>query len=143
MKKLIPSLYVLISSSAAFAVIDPGVYVGVSLAGKECALEVYEISFEKDVRHPLNERIRVRTNGDEFKVSHSQEIDVKKGLVTMNRDRYEGILSTANGANALVIDVLTNPRDVSVPVSYKWIEDNWKINKSGTITCQNLRRRAH
>jgi len=135
------SLLVFLASASSFAVIDPGIYVGVSLAGKECLLEVYDTSFEQDTRHPLNERTRVRTNGDEFKVYHSREIDLKKGIVTIARERYEGILATTNGANALSIDVVTNARDISIPTGYKWIEDNWKADKHGTITCQNLRRR--
>lgn len=135
------SLIALFATAPAFAHIEPGVWTGVSLAGKECILEVYEQSFERDVRHPLNERIRVRTNGDEFKIYHPRTIDPKKGLVSMNHDRFEGILSTPTGSNALVVEMM-DTKEYEGPTSYKWIEDNWKTNQSGTITCLQLRRRG-
>lgn len=135
------SFLALIVASSALAHIEPGVWTGVSLAGKECVLEVYEQSFDRDVRHPLNERIRVRVNGDEFKIYHPRTVDVKKGLVSMNHDRFEGILATAMGSNALVIDMM-HSKEFEGPTGYKWIEDNWKTNKSGTITCLKLRHRG-
>ena len=142
MKNFVISTFIaLVATLPALARIEPGIWSGVSLAGKECILEVYEQSFERDVRHPLNERIRVRVAGDEFKVQFPREIDAKKGIVTVNHDRYEGILATAVGANALTIEMV-NTKEFEGPTSYKWIEDNWKANKTGSMTCLELRHRS-
>lgn len=125
---------------SASAHIEPGVWVGKSASGKECALEVFEQTFDRDVHHPLNERIRVRVNGDEFRIYHPREIDLRKNVVKFNHDRFESVLPTGVGSNALVIDML-HAKDFEGPTGFRWIEDNWKTKASRSLTCLGLKHR--
>jgi len=127
-----------LSTTSAFAHIEPGLWKGVMSDGKECALEVFEQTFENDLRHPLNERIRVRLNGVEFKIYHPRSIQLEKGLVTFNHDFFEAILPTATGSDALVID-MAHTEEFEGPTGYRFISHNWKTKSSVTVTCSSLR----
>lgn len=129
---------VALSTPSALAHIEPGIWKGVASDGTECALEVFEQTFENGMRHPLNERIRVRLYGDEFMIYHPRAIDLATGAVTFNHDLFEGILATSTGSNALVID-MAHTEEFEGPTGYRWIRDNWKTKSSVTVTCRSLR----
>lgn len=139
-KSVLIALAVLTSFTAlsAFAHIEPGIWKGVNPDGKECVLEVFEQTFESDVRHPLNERIRVRVNGDEFQIYHPRAIDATKGLVSFNHDFFEGVLATSVGSNAIVI-TMVHSDEFEGPSSFRWMRDNWKTGDGAMLTCEKLK----
>jgi len=132
------SIFASLASVTAFAHIEPGVWKGVNPDGKECTLEVFEQTFESNLRHPLNERIRVRVNGDEFQIYHPRAIDETKGVVTFNHDYFEGVLANSEGSNALVINMLHSD-DFEGPTAFRWIRDNWKTHQGAMLTCERLK----
>jgi hypothetical protein len=123
---------------SAFAHIEPGLWSGLTPEGQECRMEVFEQTFEQGLAHPLNERIRVRVNGDEFRIYHPRAIDRTKGRVSFNHDYFEGILATQTGSNAIVV-TMEHSDQFEGPTQFIALRDNWKTGKGIKMTCTNLR----
>ena len=138
MKNLFAALFAFIAATPAFAHIEPGTWTGKSAAGQECSMVVYEQTFERDMHHPLNERIRVKIGAEEFKIYHPRSIDTSKNVVNFNHDLFEGVSPTTTGSNALVIEMV-HTEEFEGPSGYRWIEHNWKTKSSRAITCLNLK----
>jgi hypothetical protein len=136
MKSMITFIVSLISISS-FAHIEPGTWTGKTSAGAECSFEAFEQTFEQDLHHPLNERIRVRANGDELMIRHPFGIDGEKGLVTFDHDHFEGLLPTKTGSKAIIID-MAHSEEFEGPTAFRWIDHDWKAKTSTLTVCSGL-----
>lgn len=127
-----------LASASTFAHIEPGSWAGQTPAGAPCGFEAFEQTFENNLRHPLNERIRIRVNGDEFLIRHPYHVDAAKGLVTFDHDHFEGLTPMKGGSRAVVI-TMSHSESSEGPTAIRWIHHDWQAKKSATTQCSNLR----
>jgi hypothetical protein len=108
-----------LSSLLAMAHVEPGAHKGTGADGSACEMTAGATYFDKNTRHPLNERIEITVNGDTFVVGHPPVISVEQKSAFFDHDYFHGVLPTAKGAKALVIkmqhsDTFEGPSEFSV-----------------------------
>lgn len=136
MKNLIFAI-VLLSSVSSFAGLELGKYQGTSAKGV-CNLEVVSYSYENDVKHPLNERVKIIENGYEWIVRHPPVINVEAGKVRFDHNYFEAVLPTPTGAKFMQMTI-NHDAEPHAPTSYTFIEDNYRDSaKSIKEVCSNL-----
>lgn len=118
----------------AQAHIEPGVHTGKTADGQVCEMTVGNTYFDKNVRHPLNERIDITVNGDAFTVQHPPVISVTNKSAFFDHDHFHGVLPTSTGAKALVID-MAHTDQFEGPVSFHLIIHAYKANSRQLLTC--------
>lgn len=141
MKNLFTIATLLISSST-FAHVEPGTYVGETPDGEECMIEAIRQYYVDNVKHPLNERIELKTEqGIKFTVGHPPVIDETEGdeVAAFNHDYFEGILPTKTGAAALVINMKHEEGKEGRPVAFHIINHNWKEKKVSALHCEAIK----
>ncbi|HEX4922942.1 MAG TPA: hypothetical protein VFV50_02615 [Bdellovibrionales bacterium] len=132
MTKLITAL--VLFAVPAFAHISPGVHKGLTADNKECAMTVGETYFENNVKHPLNERIKIQVDGNAFLVGHPPVVDMAQTLAFFNHDLFQGVLPTATGAKALVIE-MSHEEGREGSKAFMLIENKWKTGEKAAIRC--------
>lgn len=137
MKTLI-ALSVLLSSAAALAHIEPGTWMGKTEAGADCGFLAGPAYFEPNVKHPLNERIKVQIGNDVFTVQHPPVIDGATSTAFFNHDLFQGVLGTAEGARALIIQMVHSAKQEG-PTAFQLIDHSWKSNTKQSAICRNLK----
>ena len=136
--KLLAFTSVLFISATSFAGLDIGKFEGTSEKGEPCKLEVVSYSYENGVHHPLNERVTVIENGNEWIVRHPPVINEEEGKVRFNHNFFETVSPTATGAKFLKMTI-NHDAEPHAPISYTVIEDNYKDStKSSKEVCNSL-----
>jgi len=92
-----------LSLTLAQAHVEPGPHKGKLTDGTECEMTAGKTYFDKNVKHPLNERIDISVNGETFVVQHPPVVSVADKAAFFNHDQFQGLLPNAKGAKALVI----------------------------------------
>ena len=124
-------------ATPAFAHIDEGTWKGTTADGKECSLVAGQQYFERDLRHPLNERIPVTVDGTAFTLPHPSSIDAAKAQVGFDHDRFHGLLPNPTGADAIEVQ-MEHSESFEGPRSFTLIRHNWKTRTSTSLTCSGL-----
>ncbi|RYZ75277.1 MAG: hypothetical protein EOP05_08245 [Proteobacteria bacterium] len=124
-------------SFSAFAHVEPGTHTGTTAAGTACSMVAGVTYFENNAHHPLNERIKITVDGTEFTVGHPPIIDADSDVVFFNHDLFQGIVPTATGAKALIVDMI-HSEEKEGPVRFKVIENFWKTGKKESVVCEAL-----
>lgn len=125
-------------SVSAFAHVEPGVYKGTKADQSECSMTAGVTYFEKEMPHPLNERIAVTVDGDAFIVGHPPVVNAKEALVYFNHDVFQGILPTSTGAKLIEIE-MSHTDAYEGPVSFTLVENKWRTKARSSYTCQGLK----
>lgn len=125
-------------STQAFAHIEPGSHVGATAKGASCSMEADVTYFENSMKHPLNERIKIKVGSDEFLVGHPPVIDAAQELAHFNHDVFHGVLPTSTGAKALVIEMV-HTQSAEGPIAFTVVENNWKTGAKSSIRCEGLK----
>lgn len=136
MKLILATL--LVWSQNAFAHVEPGVYKGTKSDGQECAMAAGLTYFENNTPHPLNERIPIAVEAQNFIVNHPSSIDSKESSVGFNHDLFQGLLPNSTGANALEIE-MEHSDSYEGPRSFVYISHNWKTKERLSYRCSNLK----
>lgn len=124
-------------STTALAHVEPGVYQGKDSSGAACEMKVIETFFEGGMPHPLNERVRIQINGDEFLVGHPSVIDEAKSQVVFNHDRFQGVLAQKGGAKALIVG-MSHATGSEGPTDFTVINHIWKAGDGSSVRCLGL-----
>jgi len=135
--KLMIATFVLTLASTAFSHIEKGEHRGQTAEGTACSLIAGEQSFENNQHHPLNERIKVQVGSDHFTIAHPPVIDAEKSVAFFNHDQFQGVLPTATGAKALVVE-MAHTESKEGPVSFTLITHHWKSGEASKVVCTNL-----
>ncbi len=138
-------LGIILVGSFALADLDSGHYQGVDSSGLSCEILVGDVSFENGVKHPLNERVSVVVNGQEWSLSHPKVIDEESGKVRFNHSYFEATISTARdgkfGAQYLKMTI-DHDAEPHRPKEYIYLNDSYRDSVSSTkIECKSLVKR--
>ena len=139
MKSSSIGLFFLAATLSAQAHITPGVYQGTDDRGAICAMTVTE-QFYEGARHPLNERIRLSVDGEEYVVGHPPVVDAATDTAFFNHDLFQGIQGTSEGARALVIEMVGSDESNRGPGSFQIITHKWRSNERSSLKCSSLKR---
>lgn len=132
---LIFSLFGLAQSAQAH--LEVGTYAGVMASGQPCGMQVLSSWFEKNQPHPLNERVKLTVNNEEFIVGHPPVIDAPKNSAFFNHDLFQAVNATPTGARALLIEMV-HTQQFEGPRAFQVIDHNWKTNLKQSFRCENL-----
>lgn len=125
-------------SAQAFAHVEPGTHTGSSAKGGSCSMVADVTYFENSVKHPLNERIKIKVGNEEFLVGHPPVIDAAQELAHFNHDLFQGVLATPTGAKALIIEMV-HTATAEGPIAFTVVENNWKTGAKSSIRCEGLK----
>lgn len=128
----------LVYSSASFADINIGTYAGKTATGDTCAMQVQSVFFLNDIKHPLNERVKIVVSGKEYTVQHPTIISVSDVLASFNHDQFQGVLATPDGALALVVDVV-HTEEYKGPTQFHVIDHNYRTGSKALTSCLQLK----
>lgn len=139
MKSLIFLLSIIFSLSA-FAGLELGVYEGQTVDGT-CLLSVNDISFEGDVKHPLNEKVKVDISFSEasLTLTHKAIIDLDGSSVQAETEKLSTAIGLENGAEAVILE-MNHGGDNPGPTQYFWVFENYKTKEKVQKKCFNLRK---
>ncbi len=137
MKFLILS-FVALFSVKSVAGIETGKFAGTSDKGVQCLIEVISYSYENNVKHPLNEKVHVNVEGQEWTVKHPAVITIEEGKVRFDHNFFEAVVPTSVGANFLQMTI-NHDVEPHAPTTFTLIEDNYRDStKSVKTVCRNL-----
>jgi hypothetical protein len=143
MKKIILSvtlcsLYTILTAIPAMAHIEVGTHSGQTADGKTCSFIAGEQTFENGLRHPLNERIKINIDGEDFNIQHPATIDLEKGVTYFNHDQFQAVQPTTKGSKALVIKMV-HSKEFEGPSEFTLINSEWKSGQNQVIQCTGLK----
>jgi len=137
--KLLLTIFTVLFSTQAFAGLDLGKYEGVTPEGEACSLIVKSVSYDRNLKHPLNERIQIETHQMIFDVFHPSVIDHEAGTVLFDRDHLVGTVGTQQGAIAGVLKMV-HSEDYHGPSEFTFIHHNYKNRvENRKDTCLDIR----
>lgn len=137
MKSLLLISTVVFSSLAA-AHVEPGVYVGTTPDGASCQFTAVTMKFQNGLHHPLTERVVIEFAGETFEVGHPSAIDRTNAQVTFNHDLFQGLLPNANGAKAMIVEMI-HSQTFEGPGAFEVIDHNWRTKSSTKLRCENIK----
>lgn len=126
-----------LSTSMAFAHVEPGTYKGKLADGSVCSMVASATFFDGGMKHPLNERIKIQVGKEEYSVGHPALVNAAESLASFNHDLFQGVLPTVNGANALVIEMVHTETQEG-PIAFTHIVNNWKTGEKVAHKCSDL-----
>jgi hypothetical protein len=132
MKALILSTLFIASVSQAH--IKPGDHFGTQRDGQKCSMTVGKTYFIDDFKHPLQERIEIKINGEDFLVQHPPVISPSRSLAFFNHDRFHAINANPTGAKAVVIDMGVVDGH-KAPTRFVLIDQNYKEKTQSKKVC--------
>ena len=138
MKAFLTVIMTLGFAALAHAHVEPGTYKGVTADGKPCEMKSIRMYFENNVAHPLNERVEIEVNGQNFKVGHPPVIDSKTATAFFNHDMFQGVLPTSVGADALEV-TMVHTQEFEGPSAFTLISNNWKTGAKTSLKCLNIK----
>lgn len=133
MKTIFTSLILVVSLSQAH--VAPGSHAGKTADGSACEMVAGKTYFDKNIRHPLNERIEITVNGETYVVQHPAVISVTDKLAAFDHDHFHGVLPTKTGAKALVIN-MEHSDSFEGPSEYTVITHEYKNDAGELFTCK-------
>ncbi len=121
----------------AFAHIDEGVFAGKTDIGSDCEMTSLGTYFENNMRHPLNERVKLLVNGITYIVQHPATIDETKPEASFDHDQFKGYDANKKGATALVIKMDHNAQ-IEGPAEYYLITHTYNPDSRHVLKCSGL-----
>lgn len=131
----------LLLTANAFAHLEIGHYQGFTTTGEKCVLTVEEVSFAGGVKHPLNERVLVKSSFSESSLVlvHLPKIDAMNVTVRAEKDLLTGAIGLPTGAESLVLKMV-HSSEFDGPTEFTFIrEDKTNIAQSLVIKCDGLK----
>lgn len=135
--KIFLILAILFFARGAFAHIEEGTYAGVTAQGDKCSMVAGKNYFLNNTPHPLNERIEIQVNNENFVVHHPLVVNPDEPVAAFNHDLFEGVIPTKTGALGLVIK-MSHTETFEGPSEFSFIQHEYKTDKRSVLTCLNL-----
>lgn len=133
---LIKSLICLLPMTA-FAHVDEGVFIGKTDDGSGCEMESLGTYFENNMKHPLNERVKLLVNGITYVVQHPAIIDETKGIAAFDHDQFKGYSANKKGATALVVK-MDHSAQIEGPKEFYLITHTYNPDSRNVLKCSEL-----
>ena len=134
--KLLGALLCLLPLSV-FAHINEAVYAGKTEDGSRCEMKSLGTYFEDNMRHPLNERVKLLVNGITYIVQHPAIIDETKPIATFDHDQFKGYVANKTGATALVIK-MDHHAQIEGPSEFYLITHTYNPDSRHVLKCSGL-----
>ena len=129
---------ILAFSSSAMAHFELGDYKGTAADGSSCSFTVKGVSFEDNLRHPLNERIEIVFIGITYKLAHLPVVDAVAGTVRFDHSHLRAIRGVATGGESFTVS-MDEREDHEGPSSFVFLNDNYKVSTSSSkLSCEGL-----
>ena len=125
------------SSFSALAHLEVGTYKGVTPEGAECFVQIENVFFLNNLKHPLSERAAVKFNNVIYTIQHPSVIDEQNLKVRFSHDYFETVVPFAGGAEYIKM-TMSHDAESEGPSSFTTIKDNWKTNTSSKSACLSL-----
>ena len=109
-------------------------YSGVNTQGAACTVEVKAITFQNNVKHPLNERVEVVYGERSYFLSHPGETDLKTGEVGFNHDMLQAITALSTGAESVTLLISHDPGSEG-PRELVYSRHDWKSGQVEKQSC--------
>lgn len=135
MKLLITALCFL--PITTFAHIDETTYVGKTANGIDCDMTSLGTYFENNMKHPLNERVKLVVNGITFIVQHPAIIDETKPVAGFDHDQFKGYVANKKGADALVVK-MDHTAQTEGPSEFYLITHQYNPDSRQVFKCSGL-----
>lgn len=131
------SIFVILFFSALIsqAHVEPGPHKGKTTDGQACEMLAGKTFFDKNMPHPLNERVELTVNGELFIVQHPPVISVENMTAFFDHDHFQGVLATKTGAKALVVK-MEHSDSFEGPSEFHLITHEYKNNVRSVINCK-------
>lgn len=136
MKSFVTVLAMLVAIPA-FAHLELGTYKGKTADGRECTFEVKSVSFVRDLKHPLNERVEILVDGETYTLQHLPRVNAETGDVLFERDLLTGAAGYAGGALAAVLK-MEHSTDRDGPISLTLLNHSYKYKSKASSFCGDL-----
>ena len=121
----------------AFAHIDEGVFKGKTEDGSTCEMKSLGTYFEDNMKHPLNERVKLLVNGITYIVQHPAIIDETKPVAGFDHDQFKGYVANKTGATALVVK-MDHSGEIEGPSEFYLITHTYKPDSRTMLKCSGL-----
>lgn len=138
LKKLLLGTFAsLLVSGSALAHLKIGTYKGLTAEGQQCAIQIVSISFENNVRNPLNERVVVKSGNLAMNLSHPVVVGDRFDSIEFDHDYLKGHIGTSEGA-ALIILEMSHDTKKEGPERVVTLQHNWITNSAQKTECSEL-----
>jgi hypothetical protein len=135
---LLLSLVAFAVASPCFAHVEIGTYSGLSDAGAPCSVQVLQQSFEGGMHHPLNERVQVQVETEQFTLAHPAVVDAEKSLASFNHDVLQAVVAIQGGARAVILEMDHSPGKDG-PSAFHLVTSDWRTGTGTTAHCRGLK----
>lgn len=112
----------------SFAHLELKKYPCVAPADVACEVEVKAITFQNDMKHPLNERVEVIFQNRTHFLRHPETVDMQTGAIGFNHDLLQETVATSSGAESITL-MMSHEVGKEGPVELVISTHNWKTNK--------------
>jgi hypothetical protein len=132
------SLLGLFFSTNAFAHFQIGTYAGELQDGTTCSFEIQEVAFENNLRHQLNERVKMSITFQGNEVIETRHLPLVDSVNGQARPKH-GVLTAVIPVNggARVFELIMNEEG---PTQMVYFMDNYKnADLNERKTCMNLK----
>ncbi len=136
MKWLILSTLVAFNVRAHF---ELGVYKGVDLQNKECAIEFVSKDFYGDVKHPLNEAVGVKVADTSIVLFHDVIIDDESGKISAQKNDLRSYWASEETVSEAFRVFMGHEDGQDGPTHYTWNLYDSEYEESLVYTCRNLK----
>jgi hypothetical protein len=132
------SALLLFVPGVSMAHIEDGLWKGQDEKGQACEMKVLQNYFENNTHHPLNERIKVEINGEEFVLRHPPVIKLAEKVAAFDHDTFESIVPHSKGAKALVVK-MNHSEGAEGPTEFHVINHEYRADKRESAGCCALK----
>lgn len=134
--KLIKSILCFLPLTA-FAHIEEGRFVGKTEDGSACEMISFGTFFENNMKHPLNERVKLVVDDIAYIVQHPAIIDETKPIAGFDHDQFKGYVANKTGATALVVK-MDHTAQIEGPREYYLITHTYNPDSRYVLKCSGL-----
>ena len=126
-----------LASMGARAHFEIGTYKGTTVDGAECNMLVKGVTFNYNIKNPLNEKVEVEFNNETFFIGHAPLFDAGTNQVNVDFETLVANKGTETGGKHFSLH-MEHERKNEGPTSFFMVDHNWKTSAVSKIECLNL-----
>ena len=126
----------LMTVTNAFAHFQIGTYKGTTPSGESCSMQVKGVSFNYNLKNPLNEKVEILYNSETYFIGHIPLFNENTNQVNVNFEKLTANKGTLTGGQHFSLHM--NHERAEGPESFFFVDHNWKTNAVVKTECLNL-----
>jgi hypothetical protein len=126
----------LLSTTSAFAHFKIGTYKGTTQNGEICSMQVKGVTFNYNLKNPLNEKVEIIFNNETYFIGHVPLFNENTSQVNVNFEKLVANKGTTTGGQHFALN-MNHDREEG-PKSFIFVDHNWKTNAIAKTECLNL-----